>query len=98
MRRQWLVPAFSLVALAACPPPGQGRAARNGYNACAPAISALAAFHADHGTYPARLEDLLPRYLVRVPTTKDESRLDSIRYKPEPSDSYSLEFRYAGPG
>ena len=86
-----------VVVLAACPPPGQGPAARNGYNACGPAIGALAAYHAEHGTYPVRLEDLVPRYLMRVPT-KDGSRLESIRYELKSSEGYFLQFRYVGPG
>ena len=97
MRRELLVLIVVVVALAGCPPPGQGPAARNGYSACGPAINALAAYHAEHGTYPGRLEDLVPRYLARVPT-KAESRLESIRYEPKASEDYFLEFRYVGPG
>lgn len=50
----------------ACNPgaaPGEGPMAEAGYKTAAPLIRALAAFHADSGAYPQRLNSLVPAYL-----------------------------------
>ena len=42
---------------------------------------ALAAYHADRGTYPARLADLAPKYVVEVP--KDMFNASELHYRQE---------------
>ncbi len=42
---------------------------------------ALAAYHADHGTYPAQLADLAPKYAADVP--KDIFSAAELHYRPE---------------
>ena len=42
---------------------------------------ALAAYHADHGTYPAKLADLAPKYVAEVP--KDIFNASELHYRPE---------------
>jgi hypothetical protein len=41
---------------------------------------ALAAYHADHGRYPAKLEDLVPKYLSTVPDDRFSGK--PLIYKP----------------
>jgi len=48
---------------------------------------ALAAFRAEHGRFPARLDDLRPQYFTTVPG--DLYSGDSLRYRVEP-DGYLL--------
>ena len=48
---------------------------------------ALAAFRADRGTYPARLADLVPKYVAKVP--KDIFSAAELHYRPE-GDGYLL--------
>ena len=98
MQKIHLVVMACVAASSACYAPGQGPVARSGYKICTPAIEALAAYHAEHSRYPVGLEELVPRYLSRVPSQKADSRLMSIGYKLHPADSYELEFRYVGPG
>ena len=42
---------------------------------------ALAAYHADHGTYPAKLADLAPKYAAEVP--KDIFNASELHYRQE---------------
>ncbi|MGA2620628.1 MAG: hypothetical protein ABSF26_23645 [Thermoguttaceae bacterium] len=42
---------------------------------------ALAAYHADHGSYPAKLADLAPQYAAAVP--KDIFSASELHYRPE---------------
>jgi len=95
-----ILPALgALVAVAGCPAPGRGAAATSGYLACDPIIRALADYHDARGRYPVRLDELVPRYLARVPTAAaDAPMLLSIEYEACPPDGYRLQFRYAGPG
>src|SRR5262249_38152935 len=42
---------------------------------------ALAAYHADHGRYPAKLDDLTPKYLAEVPGDLFSGK--ALVYRPE---------------
>ena len=42
---------------------------------------ALAAYRADRGTYPAKLADLVPKYVAEVP--KDIFNASELHYRPE---------------
>ncbi|MGA2257990.1 MAG: hypothetical protein ABSG53_25275, partial [Thermoguttaceae bacterium] len=48
---------------------------------------ALAAYHADHGTYSVKLAELVPKYVARVP--KDIFNASDLHYRPE-GDGYLL--------
>ena len=76
-------------------PPGVGAKAEKGYQTCAPIISALADYKAKNGTYPKKLEDLIPTFLA-------ESALVSVDGMPVDytltTASYQLKFHYTGPG
>ena len=48
---------------------------------------ALAAYHADHGSYPAKLDELAPKYVPEIP--KDIFADTDLRYKRE-GDGYLL--------
>jgi hypothetical protein len=76
------------------PPPGEGAKAENGYQVCGPVIKALSEYHVAEGEYPSTLESLRPAYLADVPS---EVNGFPILYRTT-QDSYSLEFRYTGPG
>ena len=78
----------------ACPAPGEGEKAEAGYATCAPVLEALENFHADAGSYPAALEELVPRYLTELPGEVNGYPLEYRRAQ----ESFSLEFRYEGPG
>lgn len=99
-RAQPFFRALALLAVSAagasCHAPEQGAATASGYRACEPIISALADYHAAQGKYPARLEELVPRYLERVPGPVDIPLLSSIEYEALGVDNYHLEFRYGG--
>ena len=76
------------------PPPGVGPKADQGYQACTPIIAALEQYHAQSGTYPESLEELVPDFLTTINYTVGEV---DINYRPlEPG--YQLEFSYTGPG
>jgi len=57
-------------------------------------ISALEAYHADHGQYPSRLGDLVPRYIDRIrrPTAGDRQ----CRYSVGWDGSDTLSFAASG--
>jgi len=85
---------FMLLSNLNAPPPGVGPKADQGYQACAPIITALEQHHAQTGSYPESLEELVPNLLSKIDYTVGEVKLD---YRPiEPS--YQLEFSYASPG
>jgi hypothetical protein len=76
------------------PPPGKGAKAENGYQVCGPTIKALSEYHMAEGEYPQTLKSLSPAYLADVPS---EVNGFPILYQTT-LESYSLEFRYTGPG
>ena len=88
------IAAFVLYKTVVGDPPGVGPKAEQGYQDCAPLIKALASYHAQQGSYPAALAELVPAYLSQVPATVTGQPLG---YKLNGS-SYQLEFRYEGPG
>jgi hypothetical protein len=65
-------------------PPGKGPRAEQGFGDAAPFIAALESHHRAHGDYPATLDEL------ELPST------EMIYERVGPS--YTLTFRYAGPG
>jgi hypothetical protein len=75
-------------------PPGEGAQAQRGYAAAAPVITALAAYHQSHGSYPASLADLVPTQLSAVPAAVNGYPLEYHAA----AGSYTLAFSYAGPG
>jgi hypothetical protein len=85
---------FMLLSNLNAPPPGVGPEAEQGYQACAPIITALEQHHAQTGAYPATLEALVPAFLPKFEYTVGEVNID---YRPT-DKSYRLEFRYTGPG
>jgi hypothetical protein len=94
VRANWV--AIGLVLLAGCPAPGEGRRAENARRMLDPVVAALGAFHAVEKRYPATLDELVPRFLARVPEPHDDD--PRYGYSPQPADGYRLEFRYGGPG
>ncbi len=98
------LPALRLVAMlllavllaAACEKPGEGAKAEAWYAAARPIIASLNSYHQDVGRYPQELSALVPVYLTEVPKGPDGQPFE---YKwIAPGTSYSLTFRYAGPG
>ncbi|MBV6394300.1 MAG: hypothetical protein KPEEDBHJ_03554 [Anaerolineales bacterium] len=93
----FILAAFVLACNALLPteePPGVGEKAEKGYAASAPVIAALEAYKADHGSYPEKLDQLVPDYLPSVPVKTDE--LD-FSYSSDGA-TYSFSFHYIGPG
>jgi hypothetical protein len=90
---------FAILLLAACSiftvePPGVGEKSERGYAVCDPVIKALEQYQADKGEYPETLTELVPQYLSEVPTEVND---EPISYT-KTDESFSLSFRYAGPG
>ncbi len=75
-------------------PPGKGPKAEQGYLICAPIIDALAKYNADHGAYPASLDELTPDDLAVINTG---DLVHPLQYKLADTE-YTLSFRYEGPG
>lgn len=76
-------------------PPGKGRAAEEGYRTSQPIIDALEKYQVERGTYPASLNELIPTYLPQMP---ERATAFGIQYTRASEKSYTLLFRYAGPG
>jgi hypothetical protein len=75
--------------------PGVGAKAEKGYQTCAPLISALADYKAKNGTYPQKLDELVPTFLPEsAPVLVDGMTVDYGLT----TASYQLKFHYAGPG
>lgn len=91
--------ALAMLLLPACDPPGKGPKAERGYRRADPVISALAAYRDAHGSYPAALAELVPRYLpaqaLAVPRREQEAY--PLEYT-RTANGYELSFRYVGPG
>jgi hypothetical protein len=89
----------AMLVLPACDPPGKGPRAERGYRRADPVIRALAAYRDAHGSYPAALAELVPRYLpaqaLAVPRREQEAY--PLAYT-RTATGYELSFRYAGPG
>ena len=108
MRRPSVIATFAVAILCGgCfgPPPGKGRKAETGFHAAAPIIAALDQYHAQQGRYPAKLQQLVQRYISsqsdfsltreRYPIFNDLVRgFDYTR----DGDAFTLRFRYSGPG
>ena len=88
-----------MLALMTCWSRGSGTRRQHGYDRATPIIAALERFHAEHGTYPDSLPELVPNYLapaaIAVPTAPKEAA--PWRYVAE-TGGYTLEFKYFGPG
>ena len=93
----WLALLAALALLVAgCEKPGEGAKADEGYSAARPIIASLNTYHEGAGRYPQGLEALVPVYLAEVPKGPNGQ---SFEYRwVAPGTSYSLSFRYAGPG
>ena len=76
------------------PPPGTGRKAEKGYQACEPIIDALARYHTRYSSYPETLDLLVPEFLSDVSFTDEDIRI----YYRLTENSYKLAFDYIGPG
>jgi hypothetical protein len=87
-----VIPACSVIATPE--PPGVGEKAEKGYAASQPVIAALEQYHADHGSYPEELTELIPEYLALNPLTTE---VQDFSYSKN-GESYSLSFHYLGPG
>ena len=90
----FIVVLFACIAIPTDEPPGVGERAEKGYAASEPVIAALEMYHAEHGSYPEKLADLVPAYLPAIPTKTDE--LDFSYFST--GDNYSFSFHYLGPG
>lgn len=87
------------------PPPGKGRKAETGFRAAAPIIAALNSYQAQRERYPAKLQQLVPRYIPseadlwltseRYPVFNDLVR--GFEYTRD-GDAFTLRFQYSGPG
>jgi hypothetical protein len=97
-RRLWTLAAATTL-LAACPAPGEGPKAERGFRRAAPVIEALDRYREQRGSYPERLEQLVPDFLpaaaLAVPGTPQERY--PLEYARE-EGGYVLTFRYVGPG
>lgn len=87
--------AFALL-LAGCEKPGEGAKAEEGYSAARPIIASLNSYHEGASHYPQDLEALVPVFLTEVPKGPGGQPFE-YRWV-APGDSYSLTFRYTGPG
>lgn len=90
---------LTCLALAACSlftpdPPGVGEKAERGYAALDPVVQALEKYHAEKGSYPESLDELVPDCISSIPTEVND---ESIYYA-KSGESYSLSFHYIGPG
>ncbi len=75
-------------------PPGVGEKAELGYAVCDPIVKALEQYQAENDAYPETLTELIPKYLVEVPTDVNDQPISYTRT----SGSFSLAFHYLGPG
>lgn len=75
-------------------PPGVGEKAEKGYALSAPVIAGLEEYKADHGSYPEKLDQLIPDYLSSVPTKTAELEFSYF----SDGKSYRFSFHYIGPG
>jgi hypothetical protein len=76
-------------------PPGKGPVADAAYAEAKPVIDALERFKAAKGQYPAKLAELVPAYVPRVPPESGAGTV--FTYEPK-GNSYTLSFSYSGPG
>jgi len=74
--------------------PGVGAKAEQGYQACAPLITALAQYHQQKNEFPEALAELVPAILAALPP---EVKSLEITYARDGA-SYALKFSYTGPG
>jgi hypothetical protein len=99
----------TLLALTGCYAPGVGPRAHGFYSVSPPVMLALSAYYADHDRYPKTLDELVPRYLPRVPTQWDAGtrtligwsslrKSPAFKYERLLARGYVLRFEYAGPG
>jgi len=75
-------------------PPGVGEKADKGYAFSEPIIKALDQYKTDHGTYPEKLDELVPGYLPTKPSVTEELEYSYSGH----GDTYSFSFHYRGPG
>src|SRR5438309_1282229 len=77
--------------------PEQSPQAEAGYRSAAPIIAAIDRFYKDHGRYPAKLAELLPKYLGHVHQIQSshswEDQTEAFQYYPK-RDRYALTFAY----
>jgi len=57
-------------------------------NRAVPVITAVRAFHADNGRYPATLDELAPRYLAAVPRAKYTLAFHEFTYRSSGGDAW----------
>ncbi len=99
--RRAVVAATVVVAALAGPPGcsstplGTGPVADAAYAEAKPVIAALESFKAAKGHYPAKLVELVPAYVPRVPPESGPGTI--FNFVPKGS-SYQLSFSYEGPG
>ncbi len=79
---------------AACPPPGKGRDAEQGYERGGLIIAALESVRRETGAYPAALEELVPSYLEVLPLDPEGEPFGYHLTE----QGYELDFQYVGPG
>jgi DMSO/TMAO reductase YedYZ molybdopterin-dependent catalytic subunit len=97
MQRFAFLLALTAGSLASCATPEKAPVEQAGYRSAGAVITAIDKFHADHGRYPARLQELVPHYLRQVHQVAvfdiRYGDLQGFEYYPK-RDRYSLNFVY----
>lgn len=90
----------TLLLVASCDAPGEGRKATAGKALGEEAAAALERFRIAHGHYPDNLAQLYPTYIGSVVKESGHGDTDGISfdYVKRTDGSYGLAFRYFGPG
>jgi len=97
--------ALGIVLIAGCATPGKGQKAESGYALLEPVIRALDKFYEKNGAYPEKLQELVPKYVSKVPESFDDWPIVYFRETPRSAEvtsvkypGYLLSFKYTGPG
>lgn len=82
-----------------CDAPGKGEKAEQGKSQGDLLVQALGVYHSERGDYPEQLNELVPKYIVRVPASQP-GNTDGVSfiYVRSSTSEYRLVFRYFGPG
>lgn len=99
VKRAFITIAAICLALAACDNPGEGPRFETGRQQAEPVIEAIHAYRDEHGRYPARLDDLVPKfYSKRFLDDHTPGRPIPFFYQTNPDGSFLFEFVYSYPG
>jgi hypothetical protein len=85
--------------LVACDDPGEGPRFEAGRKEAEPVVAAIHAYQVEHGRYPAKLDDLVPKYFTkRFLDEHVPGRPISFFYQTNSDGSFLFEFVYSIPG